>query len=439
MRHKKTIEKFFILILGLSALSFTFAAKTKNLAIAQWKTAEGMSVLYLPQKSVPMVDIGITFFAGSAYDEKHFGIAALTNELMTQGAGPLNNQNLSEALDNLGAILNNDVSKDLATLQLRTLATSPTLENALTLFSLILSKPRFDKAPYQLAKIQQQHALALQQQSPNSVANDALFEALYGTHPYAHPSLGNKKSIDAISLDAVKTFYKNHYVANNATLAIVGDMDLAKAKAFSKALSKALGHKKFNQKLPIAHSKKAQEKHISLASSQTAIRLGMLGIGYDNPNYFPLVVGNYTLGGGGLSSQLALEVREKRGLSYGVYSYFERMKEKGPFLIGLATKTSQKDKALKVTKETLTHFLEKGPSDKELQKAKQYLTGSFPIQLSSNKKLLPILLRMGAYQLPNDYLDTYLANIENVKQSEIKKAFNDVIDLNDLTIITVGK
>jgi zinc protease len=424
----------FLMLFGLSNL---LSAKTPT--IERWQTNEGMTVLFMQEKSVPMVDVAISFWAGSAFDDLHPGVAALSNELITKGAGPYSEQVFSEALESLGAQLSNDVSKDLASFQIRTLSQASTLKQSLKLFSLMLTKPRLTEEAFELLKVQQKHAVKLAQQSPAKVADLEIFKLLYGVHPYAHPLLGSEESLDKLSLQDCKTFFNTYYVAPNTTLAIVGDLTLKEAKFYAETLSKALPNRKPNTTIPTASlPEKAQTHHLPFQSSQTAIRIGQIAIDYKSQHYFPLLVGNYTLGGSGLTSQLAYEVREKRGLSYGVYSYFQRLQQNGPFMISLATKNQSANAALNITEETFSRFLNSGPTEAEMTMAKQYLSGSFPIQLSSNRKIVAILQRMGAYQLPNDYLETYLTNIEKVRRTEIKKAFNQVLNPEKMVTLTVG-
>ncbi|MEO8410323.1 MAG: insulinase family protein, partial [Propionivibrio sp.] len=157
-----------------------------------------------------------------------------------------------------------------------------------------------------------------------------------------------------------------------------------------------------------------------------------------DPDYFPLIVGNYTLGGGGFVSRLMHEVREKRGLAYSTYSYFMPLAQPGPFQIGLQTRKSQARDALTVVREVLTTFLAEGPSEAELQAAKQNLVGSFPLRLDSNRKILDNVAVIGFYGLPLDYLDHYAENVEKVSTADVKAAFARHVKLENLVTVVVG-
>lgn len=188
-----------------------------------------------------------------------------------------------------------------------------------------------------------------------------------------------------------------------------------------------------------AISSNAEQINIPFPSSQTVVRLGQIGIDHHNPNYFPLIVGNYILGGGALVSRLGVEVREKRGLTYGVDSQFVPMPGEGPFIISLSTKNDQATNALDITHHTLNRFISNGPSKEELDSAKKYLTGSFPLSLSSNRNIAGLLLRMAFYHLPENYLDTYVQRINAVTHDQIRQAFKEQVNPDKLLLITVGQ
>jgi zinc protease len=158
----------------------------------------------------------------------------------------------------------------------------------------------------------------------------------------------------------------------------------------------------------------------------------------NDPDFFPLFVGNYVLGGGGFDSRLMREVRDKRGYAYSVYSYFMPMGEAGPFQLGLQTKLEQTDEALTVAQATVRQFIADGPSDAELTQAKSNLTGGFPLRIDSNKKILDYLSIIGFYRLPLDYLDTWVDKVNAVDAAAVKQAFARRIDPDQLVTVVVG-
>jgi zinc protease len=158
----------------------------------------------------------------------------------------------------------------------------------------------------------------------------------------------------------------------------------------------------------------------------------------NDPDYFPLYVGNYVLGGGGFASRLIEEVRQKRGLVYSVHSYFIPLQQRGPFEIGLQTKREQADEALAVVRKTLGDFIAKGPTEDELKRAKQNLVGGFPLRIDSNKKILDYLAVIGFYRLPLSYLDDFTGKVEKVTVAQIRDAFTRRIQPDSMATVVVG-
>ena len=157
-----------------------------------------------------------------------------------------------------------------------------------------------------------------------------------------------------------------------------------------------------------------------------------------DPDYFPLYVGNYILGGGGLVSRLAVEVREKRGLSYSVYSYFLPLRLPGPFMVGLQTRNDQRDEALKIVRKVISEFVAQGPTDEELEAAKKHITGGFPLRLDSNGKIAEYLAVIGFYGLPLTYLDDFIPHVEAVNAEQIRDAFRRRVHPDQMVTVSVG-
>jgi zinc protease len=168
------------------------------------------------------------------------------------------------------------------------------------------------------------------------------------------------------------------------------------------------------------------------------VLLGVAALARDDPDYFPLLVGNYILGGGGFVSRLMTEVRSKHGLAYSVYSYFYPFAQKGPFQVGLQTRRDQANEALKRVQDVIAEFVARGPTQAELKSAKKGLVGGFPLRIDTNRKLLEQLAAVGFYRLPLDWLDTYPARLEAVTLDQIRGAFARRVDPKKLAIVVVG-
>lgn len=406
----------------------------------KWKTANGVEVVFYKTMEVPMLDISLAFAAGSAYDGSHYGLSFLTSQLMNQGNAGKDATAIAESLADKGAQFDVDNSLDMVSFNLRSLTRNDALHQAVTTFTQIVNQPDFPDDAFIRAQKQTLMAIEQAQESPEEIANLSFFKNLYHDHPYAYPVMGTKEGVLALNKQQLIDFYKKYYVADNAILVMVGAIGSDEAHRLAEELTQKLPKGTHAAAIPKALPLTAAEQiNIKFPSSQTMLRLGQIGIDHQNANYFPLVVGNYILGGGMLISRLSTEVREKRGLTYGVNSQFTPMPGEGPFLISLSTMNNQSAKALKITQNTLRQFVAEGPTQQELDAAKQYLTGSFPLSLSGNKSIATLLLRIAFYHLPDNYLDTYIAHINKVTTEEIKAAFKQQVNPDKLLLISVGQ
>jgi len=180
------------------------------------------------------------------------------------------------------------------------------------------------------------------------------------------------------------------------------------------------------------------ERDIEHPSAQAHVLIGQPGVARNDPDYFPLLVGNHILGGGGMTSRLYEQVRERRGLAYSVYSFFLPYQQPGPFQVGLQTRRDQAKDTVEVVRSVLADFIDKGPTAAELQAAQQNLVGGFALRIDSNQKILNYLAVIGFYHLPLDYLDTFTNRIEAVTLDEIRDAFRRHVDPQRLATVVVG-
>lgn len=407
--------------------------------ITHWKTTDGLPVYLVTTHELPIVDVVMMFNAGATQDGDQSGISQLTSLMLAEGTTNKTADQIAEKWDSLGSLFSAYSQLDHSVLQLRSLSNSSHLSESLTLFTDVLNKVNFPEEAF--TRQQQRLLTALKQkaQRPSAISRDAFYETLYRDHPYANPIEGRKDTIEKLSPDELRAFYKRYYVPQNGVLAMVGDINLKKAKQLAEEISAALPSGEAAPALPPLPSAVNAEENIAFPSTQTHIRIGTFGMRYDDPDYFALVTGNNILGGHGLVSRLFKKVREEKGLAYNVTSAFDPMEEKGPFIIYLQTRTDQTDQAKKIVKETLDDFLTQGPTDQELSAAKQYLTGSFALKLGSNEAIVSQIAKIGYYQLPINFLNTYTAHINHVTKEDIKRAFDSHINADQLVSISVGK
>ncbi len=430
---------------GLIALSLLTAfcltaTATAGPQIQSWQTANGARVLFVEAPELPMLDIRVVFDAGSARDGDLPGVTSFTNSLLAEGAGPWSAQQVAERLEQVGAQLGTGSLRDMAWISARTLTQPDALDLTLETLAKILAEPRFEESDLERQRQLILASLLQDEQSPGSVGSKRLYRLVFGEHPYAGDPSGTRESVQAITRDQIRATHRRLYVAKNAVLALVGAVQRKQAEAIAEQLTAALPAGEPVAPLPqVAQLQQAVTERIPFPSTQSHLYLGQPGMRRGDADYFPLYVGNHILGGSGLVSQLSEEVREKRGLSYSVYSYFLPMRQPGIFQLALQTKNEQAGEALKVLRDTLQRFVDKGPSAAELKSAKQNITGGFPLRISSNKKIIEYLAVIGFYSLPLDYLDRFNERVEAVTQEQIRDAFKRRVDPERLVTVQVGR
>ncbi len=407
--------------------------------IQTWETANGAKVLFVEAPELPMVDVRLVFDAGSARDGDKPGLARLTAGLLNEGAGDWNADQLAERLENVGARFGAGSARDMAWVSVRTLTDPKALDTALETVAAIIARPRFEAADFNRVRKAMQIGLRRSEQDPGSVASKAFYARVFKGHPYASHPGGTQESLAAMTREDVVAMHKRYYVARNVIVAMVGALGRDQAEEMAGRLTRDLAEGEHAPPLPpVGLPEKGWSKHIPFPSSQSHILAGQPGMRRGDPDYIPLYLGNHILGGSGLVSLLSEEVREKRGLSYSVYSYFQPMRRKGAFVIGAQTKNAQVHEALEVIWSTLQDFITKGPTQEQLTASKQNITGGFPLRIASNKDIVEYLGLIGFYDLPLDYLDTFVDKINAVTAGQIRDAFQRRVHPEKFITIVVG-
>ncbi|MGB5304832.1 MAG: pitrilysin family protein [Gammaproteobacteria bacterium] len=424
-------------VLLLWALSGTLALAMPP--IQHWQTANGVRVYFVPAPELPMVDVRLVFAAGSARDAGQAGLARMTNLLLDKGAAGLSAGEIAIRLESLGANLGTGALRDMAWVSLRSLSDAEHLQPALAVFRDVVSRPDFNKRDMERERANTLVAIRSGEQSPATVAGYNFYAACYGEHMYGTRSVGTEDSVKKLSRSAINAFYRRYYVARNAVLAIVGDLDRKAAEDLAEQVAGALPAGDRAPPIPPVESlQQAQEERIFHPSTQTHVRMGAPGMHRGDPDYFTLYVGNHVLGGGGLVSRLHEEVREKRGLSYSVNSYFSPMEQDGPFLLSLQTRNDQVEEALAVARKTLQDFIDKGPTEAELTASKKNITGGFALRIDSNAKIVEYLAMIGFYDLPLDYLDTFNDKVMAVSRQQVVDTFRRRVVPGKMVTVIVG-
>lgn len=415
--------------------------------LQSWRLDNGARVMFVESRAVPMVDIKVEFDAGTRRDpDGKAGTAALTNALLDAGireggAGTdepaMNESQLSNAFADTGAERSGDVDHDRAGVALRTLARPSVRDRSVALLARILAQPAFPELLFVRDKARSIAALKEELTRPDELANRAFWGALYEAHPYG--TIPTVASLERIAQRDLAAFHAAHYVANRAIVSIVGAVDRQEADAIARQLTARLPRgEPLPAMAPIPPSTR-EEVRIPHPASQAHLLIGAPALERSDPDYFPLIVGNYILGGGGFVSRLMQEVREKRGLAYSAYSYFLPLAQQGPFQVGLQTQKERAQEALQVVRNTLSSFIKSGPQASEVRAAKENLIAGFALRIDTNRKILDNIAAIGFYDLPLDYLKTWTDKVARVSVQDIQTAFARKIGPDRLETVIVGE
>ncbi len=430
------LAQLLLLLLMLAALP-----ARALLPIQEWRTSSGARVLFVESRDLPMLDVSVDFPAGWGYDSKEkAGLASFTQHVLRLGAAGMHENEISQGIADVGARLSGRFDTDRAGVYLRTLSSARERDAALQVMASVLQRPEFPEPVIAREKARVIAGLKEADTKPDVIASRAFSRMVYGAHPYGLRASGEVETVSALRREDLVEFYRRHYVAERAIVAIMGDLSRADAERVAELLTQNLPRARGEAlDLPKVDTlASAASSVLPHPASQAHILIGAPGIRRGDPDYFPMFVGNYILGGGGFSSRLSEEVRQKRGLAYSVYSTFAPLLREGPFQIGLQTRGEQAQSALKVVNETLRRFVEQGPTEEELKEAKENLIGGFPLRIDSNRKIQEYLATIGFYGLPLTYLDDFVGNIRKVTSADIKSAFARHVRPDRMVTVVVG-
>ena len=411
------------------------------LPIQNWTASTGARVYFVESRDLPMLDVSVEFPAGSSRDRPaSSGLASLTPRLMRLGAEGMDENQISRQLADVGANLTPTFDVDRSGYALRTLSSDAEQRQALEVLARMLQSPTFSATILEREKARVVAGLKEADTKPDAVAARAFMRAVFGAHPYALRGSGEPATVAKLTRADVLDFYQTHYNADRAVVAVMGDVPRARAEEIAEELTRGLPRPAaaLPPLPPVPALAAAIERDVEHPSAQAHVLIGQPGLRRNDPDYFPLWVGNYILGGGGFNSRLYQQVREKRGLSYSVYSYFAPYQQLGPFQIGLQTRGDQAKEAQEVVRQVLSDFVQNGPTERELEGAKQNIIGGFALRIDSNRKLHDYLGLIGFYRLPLDYLDAFTGKVEAVTLEQIRDAFSRRIEPDRMVTVVVG-
>ncbi len=440
-----TFTKHFLVanFLSLGLLAPAYAI----LPIEQLESVKGAKAYLVQTRSLPMVDIEISIDAGDRYDPADkSGLATVVGQLMNYGArsdrGLLTEAQIADEIADLGANVGISVSGERAIMRIRSLSRKDLRERAVQLAASMLSAPTYDPTILTREKQRMTTALLESETKPEVVLERRFRKLVYANYP-----LGNSPSVQTISnitATDLQQFHKRFYRGDRMIVSIVGDVSKSDATEIVQALLKGISPSgpvipalPELQRSPV-EALNQRELNIPFNAQQAHIAMGMTAINRSNPDYFPLLVGNYVLGGGGFVSQLVSEVREKRGLAYSVFSYFAPGKDTGIFQAGVQTKNDQAALAVEVMSATIEKFIVNGPTQSELGAAKANLINGYPLRIDNNRKLLDNVSAIAWNNLPLNTMEIWTKQVEAVTLEQVKDAFQRHLAMDRMKIVILG-
>ncbi len=430
----------FTLLLGFAGLA------RAGIPIQHWTQACGAGVWLVESPTVPMVDVRVDFDGGARRDPaEQAGLASVSAAMMSKGVkaqgteAAMDENALGEAWADLGASFGGSDGSDRVSFSLRSLTYPDLLKRAVALAARQLAEPSFPADVWTRDRERLVAALREANTRAATVAARAFNQAVYGNHPYGYDS--NEQTLARIGVADMQAWHARYLRPCRARVSIVGAVTREQADALVTQLLARLPTGPCEALPPVAEVRpllSAAERIIPFDAAQAHVLIGQPGFKRDDADFFALTVGNYTLGGGGFVSRLTAEVREKRGLSYSVYSYFSPGLHAGAFTIGLQTRPDQATQAVQVARDVLRRFVAEGPTPQELQAAKDNLIGGFALRIDNNRKLLDNVANIAAHGLPLDYLDTWTQRVARVTVADVKAAFARKLQPDTMVTVVVG-
>lgn len=431
-----------LIVFVFGALLFSvpaYADEDRFLDVQVVKSPDDITAWLVEDHSLPVIAVKFSFRdAGAANDpvEKQ-GLTQLLSNTMDEGAGELDSQTFQKELSDNSITLTFSSSRDAFGGDLKTL--TRTKDKAFNLLKLALTQPRFDAEPVERMKQANLMRIRSSLSNPDWIAARIANDVVYAGHPYALNSGGTLSSLPAITPDDLRKVVKTRLGKDRLFIAVAGDIGPGELTAMLDDVFGGLPATSTVKDVPEgAIQNTGQVVLYQQDIPQSIVEIQMPAFGREDPDYYTLQVMNYIFGGGGFGSRLMEEVREKRGLTYGIYSGVSDTRKIDAFSISTSTKNESVAEVLSVVHGEIEKIKAEGVSDQELKDAKAYLTGSMPLSLTSTDRIAGILLSLQIQDLPQDYLDHYKEKIDGVSKKDIQRVAQRVLDSGNTTII-VGK
>lgn len=400
--------------------------------------ANGAVVVTSEQKALPMVTMSLLIEGGARLDPAgREGLANLAAQLLTYGTKNHTAVQLSEALDFLGASLTTGCTEETVTINFTLLKKD--LDEGLRLLAEVLTEASFPPEEIERRKQAVIAGIRAQEEQPGQIAEVKFLETLFPKSPYGRRVEGSPDSVKNIDRAGLLAFYENELRPDRAIFAVVGDVS---QQEIVEKLNAALRpwQKKPAAKLPPPNAVPGAPAFIKINKqlTQANIVLGHAGVPRNHPDYYAVQVMNYILGGGGFSSRMMDSIRNERGFAYSVYSQFDPGKYTGSFQVVMQTKNESAGEAIKIAVAEIRKMREQGVTDSELNEAKDYLIGSFPLRFDTNRKVAAFLSQVEFYGLGLDYPDRYPEIIRKISREDVLRAATTYLHPEKLITVVVA-
>lgn len=410
-------------------------ASIAEVRIQEVKSSKGITAWLVEDYSVPVIAVRFAFEGGTTQDPVgKEGLANLMTGLFDEGAGDLDSEAFQIRLDDAGAEMGFSASNDAIYGSMRMLADQK--DEAFELLRLAVNQPRFDQAPIDRIRSQIIAGIVAAERTPETAAGRKWAETVYGDHPYARRDEGTKETLTSISPDDLRHFHKANFAKSGLRVGVVGAID---AETLKTMLDKLFGDLPEKPELvPVADITPNFGKSINVTYDlpQTTLRLAYPGVARNDPEFFAAFLMNHILGGGTFTSRLFDEVREKRGLAYGVDSGLVNHTHANLLAISTATRADRAGETLKVIRDVVRKMIDEGPTEAELDAAKKYVIGAYPINnLDSSSAIARTLVELQIDDLGIDYMQRRAAIIDGVTLDQVKAAAKKLLSVEPTVMI----
>ncbi len=416
------------------------AAERPARAAERIVTPNGMVVLIQPQQSLPLLHVQVMVRAGSLYDPPgKAGLANLVAELLDEGTTSRSATQIAEQIDFVGGRLSASAEEDAVTASVQVLKKDASL--AFDLLADILLHPAFAADELDRKRREVLGAITAEKDDPEAVARKAFQALIFGQHPYATPVHGTEETLPAITRQDLAAFHAHYYRPNNTIVAIVGDLTVAEALSQVKRVFGRWENQPVAPPSPPDPPRLGQRtvRLINRDLTQANVVLGHLGIPRQHADYYAVSVMNYILGGGGFSSRILKTIREDRGLVYSAHSFFTAQAAGGSFSVMFQTKNEQANQAIRAVLAEIERIRAASVSDAELEEAKAYLIGSFPLKMDTAAKLARLLATTEFYSLGLDYPSRYPTLIAGITKADVLRVARQYLDAKRYAVVVVAK